>query len=132
MTPTENLYYALGEIAYTIAFADGKVQQEEMDRFSEIVRNGLNKGKLSYDLSGIVFELLRKERQDADTAYEWAMHELKLNSHYLSPDMKEAFIYTVDAVSEAFPPITDRERVFLKKFKEEFALLKGDAAYYAR
>jgi len=132
MTPTENLYYALGEIAYTIAFADGKVQQEEMDRFSELVKNGLLRGNLSYDISGIVFELLRKERQDADTTYEWAIHELKLNSHYLTPTMKQAFIDTINAVSEAFPPVTVREQTFLRKFKEEIEPLKGDSAYYDR
>ena len=85
MTPTENLYYALGEIAYTIAFADGKVQREEMDRFSEIVKNGLQSGTPSYDISAIVFELLRRERHDVDTTYEWAMRELNNNSHYLTP-----------------------------------------------
>ena len=132
MTPTENLYYALGEIAYTIAFADGKVQREEMDRFSEIVKSGLQSGTNSYDIAGIVFELLRKERHDADTTYEWAMREFNNNSHYLSPEMKQSFLDTLDAVSKAFPPVTSKEEALLESFKRDIALLKGDPAYYAR
>ena len=132
MSPTENLYYALGEIAYTIAFADGKVQREEMERFEEIVKNGLQDGHPSYDISGIVFELLRKERHDVDTAYEWAIRELKNNSHYLSPEMKQAFITTMDAVSEAFPPVTVKESTLLANFKKDMALLNGDPTFYRK
>lgn len=132
MTPTENLYYALGEIAYTIAFADGKVQREEMDRFSEIVNSGLQAGKPAYDISGIVFELLRKERHDVDTTYEWAMRELNNNSHYLTPEMKQAFLDTIKAVSEAFPPVGIKEKNLLENFKRDIAPLKGDPAYYSK
>src|SRR6185436_16813027 len=36
MSPIENLYYAMGELAYSVASADGRVQPEERKKFSDI------------------------------------------------------------------------------------------------
>ena len=37
MNSTENLHYAIGELAYAVACADGIVQKEERQKFHDIV-----------------------------------------------------------------------------------------------
>lgn len=132
MTPIENLYYAIGELAYAVAFSDGKVQQEERDKFHAIVSSGLNNQQENFDISDIVFKILDKDKVASSTVYEWAMKEIKINSHYLSPKLKHTFITTMEKVAEVFPPITDEEMNLLQRFKREMVLIEGDPVYYEK
>lgn len=132
MTSIENLYYAIGELAYAVAFSDGKVQMEEREKFHTIVSSGLNNKHVNFDISDIVFQILDKDKVSSSTAYEWAMKEIKINSHYLSPELKRTFITTMEKVAEAFPPITIEELNMLLRFKKEIMLVEGDPVYFEK
>ena len=87
MTPLQNLHLAIGELAYAIAKADGAIQKEERKKFHDIVAAELRCKDFDFDISDIIFQILEKDKySDANTSYEWAMKEIKLNS--------EHFIYT--------------------------------------
>ena len=58
MTPLQSLYYAMGEIAYAVASADGEVQKEERLRFHSIVAAELRCDHYGFDISGIVFQIM--------------------------------------------------------------------------
>ena len=129
MTPLENLHYALGELAYAIAFADGEVQTEEQSKFTEFIQSQLA-GNPYVDIAGIIFKLLERKKGNSETAYDWAMNEVRLNSHYLSPELKNRFITILEKVAEAFPPVTKSEKDLLNRFKSDIAPLHGDPVYY--
>ena len=38
---------------------------------------------------------------DSETTYNWAMKEIRTNSHYLSPEMKETFIRVMEKIAKA-------------------------------
>lgn len=130
MTPLQNLHYALGEIAYAVASVDGKVQKEERQRFHDIMNAETSGHDLDFDFSDIIFTILDKDKQSAETTYNWAMDQIKLNSHYLSPALKESFLKIIDQIAEAFPPVTDSEKGLIARFKKDLEPLKGDPAYY--
>ena len=132
MTPIENLHYAIGELAYAIAFSDGKVQKEEREKFQTIVTTGLNNKHVNFDISDIVFQILEKDKVSSNTVYDWAIKEIKTNSHYLSPELKRTFITTMENVAEAFPPITRDEINLLQRFKKEIVSIEGDPVYYEK
>lgn len=132
MTPFENLYYAIGEMAYAIARADGMLQREEKEKFSKIVAAGLRAGNHCFDISGIIFKLMDRDIYSSEVTYESAMKQIKLNSHYLSPEMKNTFMHTLEKVAKAYPPVTVEEKRMLDQFKKDMEPLVGDPVFYNR
>lgn len=130
MTPIENLHYAIGELAYAIAKADGKIQKAESEKFKNIVAAELRCKDYNFDIADIIFQLMQKDGMDTETTYKWAMKEIRTNSHYLSPQMKETFIKVMKKVAEAFAPVSPKEQLVLDNFFTEIAGIHGDPVYY--
>lgn len=130
MTPTENLHYAIGEIAYAIARADGKVQKEEREKFHDIVAAELRMKDQAFNISDIIFKIMDKDKTSTKDAYNWAIEQIKVNSHYLSPQLKQTFIRVLEKVAKAYAPVTIDETDLIQKFKVDITPLKGDPIYY--
>lgn len=131
MTPQQNLHSAIGELGYAIAHADGAIQKEEYKKIHDIVAPELRCKDYDFDISDIIFQILDKDKYiDTQISYDWAMKEIRLNSHYLSPQLKETFIKVLEKVAKAYPLVTDSEMSLLKKFKKDIGYLKGDPVYY--
>lgn len=131
MTSLQNLHSAIGELAYAIARADGAIQKEERKKFHDIVAAELRCKDYNFDISDIIFQILNRDKFiDTKTSYDWAMKEIRLNSHYLSPQLKETFVKVIEKVAKAYPPFTPEEMNLLERFKKDIAPLKGDPVYY--
>jgi len=131
MTSLENLHYALGEIAYAIAAIDGKVQKEERQKFHDIIAAEIRSKDYDFDVSSIIFQILDKDKQfDTEMMYNNVMQTIKVNSHYLSPNLKATFIIVMEKIAKAFPPVTDTERNLLERFKTDIASINGDPVFY--
>jgi uncharacterized tellurite resistance protein B-like protein len=131
MTPTENLHYAIGQLAYAIAKADGQVQKQEREKFARIIAAELRMHDEDFNVSDIIFKIIEDEKiVSAKDAYEWAMAQIRTNSHYLSPKLKETFIKVMEKVAKSYPPVTIDEMEILEKFKKEIATIHGDPVYY--
>jgi uncharacterized tellurite resistance protein B-like protein len=130
MSPVENLHYAIGQLAFAVAFADGKVQREERERFQLIVVNELKGKDYGFNVSDIVFQILEKDKVDSDTIYDWAMKEIRTNSHYLSPELKEKFLRVMEKVAAAYPPVTSDENSIISRFVKDIAGINGDPVFY--
>ena len=130
MRPKENLHYAIGQLAYAVARADGEVQKEERQRFADIITTELA-GDEDFNISGIIFQVLDKEESiSTEDAYDWAMNQIRINSHYLSPELKQKFIMIMEKVAKAYPPVTVREMLLLDRFRKDIAPIHADPVYY--
>ncbi len=116
MTPSENIYMATGELAYAIAKADGTIQREEKEKFEEILQDEFKDRIGTSNHAAIIFQILQKENLSADHAYRAALHELNINSHYLSAEMKEHIVHVIERVAKAFPPKIHEESILIRKF----------------
>ena len=132
MTPLENLHYVIGELAYAVARADGIVQKEERKKFHDIVAAELRCKDYAFDISDIIFQMMDKDKTDSATTYKWAMEQIRLNSHYLSPQLKETFICVMEKVAKAFLPVTRSEQGLIDKFKKEIAGINGDPVFFEK
>ncbi|MEI8136023.1 MAG: TerB family tellurite resistance protein [Bacteroidota bacterium] len=130
MTPTENLHYAIGELAYAVARADGEVQKEEREKFHSIVAAELRCKDYAFDISDIIFQVMDKDKTSTKDAYDWAMKQIRTNSHYLSPKLKATFIAVMEKVAMAYKPVTIDEMLLIEKFKKDIKPLHGDPIYY--
>jgi uncharacterized tellurite resistance protein B-like protein len=130
MTPIENLHYAIGQLAYAVAKADGEIQKEEMNKFANIVAAELRMNDPAFDVSDIIFQIMNKDKvMSAENAYSFAMEQIRMNSHYLTPQLKDTFINVMMKVAKAFPPITQNETSLIDKFRQEIKDLNGDPVY---
>lgn len=133
MTPIQDLHSAIGELAYAIARADGTIQMEERKKFHDIVAAEMRCKHYDFDISEIIFKVLDKDKYiDTQTSYDWAMKTIRLNSHYLSPELKETFIKVMEKIAKAYAPVTINEMDLVAQFKNDIAPLKGDPVYYEK
>jgi hypothetical protein len=130
MGPVESIFYAIGEIVFAVAAADGKVQLEEKKQLEKIVAEELKNHHYDYDVSHIIFQILDRQHRTPVESYEWGMKEIRLYSHYLSPALKAVCLNMMEKVAAAFPGGDKEENEVLKKFKEDIAPLHGDPVYY--
>ena len=120
MDGTERLYYALGELAYAVAKADGKVNQEERKKLHDIVVKEAKCHNDLYNISEIIFHIHQKERIfSVEDVYNFAMKEIKLCSNYLTEDMKVEFIAVLEKVARAFDSVTSGEKSVIERFRQD-------------
>ncbi len=129
MTPTENLYYALGEMAYAIAMADGRIQNDEAKKFHSILESELKVDVDSLSVADIIFHIMEKDHVDAETAYTNAINQMKLNSQYLSAQMKLSFLHVAEKVAKAFPPPLRSEKNMIVRFRKDISEIEGDPVF---
>ncbi len=118
MDAKETLYYALGELAYSVAMADGEVQLEEGKKVHDLLVEEAQKRNFEYDITEIIFKILEKQKLDMATTLAWAKKEMELGSHKLTDDLKKEFIAFVEGVAKAYPPYTEKERAVVEEFRD--------------
>ena len=129
MGPVQNLYYALGEVTYAISKADGAIEKKDKKKLNDILVEEFNKKSLGFDPAAIIFHILEKDRMDATIAYNWAIKEIKSNSHYVNEEMKAHFIHVLQRVTKAFPPLTTKEQFLIDSFINEVSSIKGVSVF---
>ena len=130
MTPTENLYYALGEMLYALAASDGKLQQKEKQNLHQILTKEFLPHHPPIDCAEIIFKMFEKDHTTVRDAVRSAKHQFELNSHYLSPQLKRHFIKIMQEVAHVHPPVTEDEQKLVNDFQAFLTELKGDAVFY--
>ena len=121
----ELIYYALGEMAYAVAKADGKVQVEERDKIHRIVMEETAHHNLDFDLAEIIFHILNKDDTDTKTSYDWAMAEFERHKQHLTKDLAIDFVAVVEKVALAFDSYTNKEKELVERFRKELGGLVG-------
>ncbi len=121
MEPLENLYYALGELVYALAKADGAIQPEEKTKLHQIVQAEIEAHHPGMDVSEIIFSILEKDNMSLESTYSYAIKEMKKNSYYLSDELKELFVRVLEKVALAFPPYEEPEKALIERFKKDLA-----------
>jgi uncharacterized tellurite resistance protein B-like protein len=126
MTPVENLHYAIGELAIAVALADGEIQKEERDQFHKLVETELRNKYYAFDISDIIFKVMDKQQVSSTSdAYNSALKEIKMNSHYLSPELKATFIKVMEKVANAYKPVT-LKKILLLYMETQFIIVSNE------
>jgi hypothetical protein len=73
---------------------------------------------------------LDKEGLETNIAYEWAMREMRLNSHYLSPALKKTFLSVMEKVAQTFHTVTEVGPNIVDRFRKDLKSIHGDPIYY--
>ncbi len=123
MEGKQHLYYALGQLAYAVAKADGEIQHEEKEQLHKIVTAEVEHHDIDFDYADIIFHILKKDKKDLETTYNWAIHSMKLGKHYFTDELKQQFVNIIKKVAQAFPPITVQEKEIIDRFRRDLAAI---------
>lgn len=127
MDSKQQLFYALGELAYAMASADGKLQNEEKKTFEKIVSEHKAWHAGDFDYAAVIFRIMEKDKTDMETAYTFAMKEMELNKHHLTAQMINSFKEILARVAEAFPPVAINEKELLQRFNSDIKKIGAHA-----
>ncbi len=126
MDASEKLYYALGQLCYVMACADGEIQTEERDRLEDLVQEKSRAGHIDSAYTKIIFLVLQKEEQDSKTVYKMAMKTLEGLHYFFNDDLKARFLMVLKEIAEAFPPNTTDETSLYHEIKTKFESLSKE------
>ena len=125
MNAEELIFYGLGEVIYSIAKADGKVQEEEIKAMKEIVDDHLERHEFNIDYSSIIFEILRRDNiLTSKDCYSDGMKNINLGGNHFTPELKEDFLKIVEKIAESFPPNTNEEQDIITRFTIDLEKVK--------
>lgn len=119
MTPKEILHYAIGELAYAMAAADGEVQKEERQKFHDIVRQAVENERHAADFSVFMFQMTDKQNTEVKSAYNRAIAFIKQNGSHFTPELRRITLSVMKQVALAFPPLTDQEKKLIARFEKD-------------
>lgn len=119
MDAKQSLFYGLGQIAYAVAQADGKVQREEREKLNSMLKHEIKNIDADFDYTDIIFQLLDKEHIDFETSYKWGIDSMKLGSHKMTNELKWSFLDLICKVAEAYPPSTKNELELVSRFTKD-------------
>jgi hypothetical protein len=106
MDAKELIYYGFGQIIFSLALSDGKVQREEVESLNSILGEWLTKINLiEMDVAGIIFKLQNSENTfTASDSFEMGIKNIKLGDNHLTPQLLKNFTIILNNIAEAFPP----------------------------
>lgn len=123
MRPVEKLHYALGEIAYVMAWSDKKISIRDIERFMDVLTEDLETNTDNFDLLGTMFSSITGDKKDVITTYYEAMNQIRKNSQHLDYKLKISFINTLERVERTYAPFTLLHQPFsiIDQFKNDIA-----------
>jgi hypothetical protein len=119
MTPEEKIFYAFGHLAYSIAIADGMVQNEERITLEDLLCKEFSKEEWEAGYPKIIFMLLNEDKKDKYAALRFAVEEIEKFQSWMTDDLRIKFKKIARHIANATPPITNQELDVLWKFEGE-------------
>lgn len=121
MDAKELIYYGFGQIIFSLALSDGKVQNEEIESLNTILEKAHNDNLIEMDLAGIIFKLQNSENTfTASDSFEMGIKNIKLGDNHLTPQLLKNFTIILNNIAEAFPPKTKEELSIVDQFENSF------------
>ncbi|HYG51997.1 MAG TPA: hypothetical protein VD905_13895 [Flavobacteriales bacterium] len=124
MDAKQHLFYGLGQVAYAVAQADGKIQRQEREKLHDMLTDEFTKIDTDYGYADIIFQLLEKEHMDFEHSYKWGIDAIKLGSHKLNSKLKWDFTDILFKVAAAYPPSTRSEEEIIFRFIKDIKGLR--------
>jgi uncharacterized tellurite resistance protein B-like protein len=121
----QNIFYALGILAYALAKSDGDIQDVEKERLFEMVKKEMNHD-IDFQYAEIIFQLLERDEFGFEKTYQWAMKELQKGRHYLSPEIKRKMVHTLKQIAMAFNKFSSEESSFINRFEVDLENIGSD------
>ena len=115
------LIEALAALAYSIAKADGDIQNTEKRRFKNIIREEFQEDSWVAEQR---FELLDSAiTPSLESAYKAALKEIKTYDNLFDLEMSQKFLRVIEKIADAFGGTDKEETDLIERMKSDFQKL---------
>jgi len=115
------LVQALAELAYSIALADGELEEKEKKAFNEIIESEL--GKSAWSAKNRFAILEERISPNIEQSYKFAMFAIKTNKKDFTSDLKRKYINVIERVASSVEGLRKEERDLIKRFRKDIDLI---------
>ena len=115
------LVQALAELAYSIALADGELEESEKKAFNEIIDSEL--GKSAWSAKNRFAILEERIAPNIEQSYKFAMFAIKTNKQDFSPELKQKFINVIQRIGESVEGLRSEEKELIERFKKDIEFI---------
>ncbi len=127
----KNFYKELGQLLYSVAYADGTVRKQEVEALREFILKDLLPIEFSHDSSGMnhafytqfEFEELAEKKTPPQLVFLNFHQYLKDHAAQIDAVRKEAIVKSVEKVAAAYKGINKTEQELIDTLKTEIAKL---------
>jgi hypothetical protein len=125
MDAKEMIYYGFGQVIFSLALSDGKIQREEIESLNKILEMAHKDNLIEMDVAGIIFKLQNSENTfTAQESFDMGIKNIKLGDNHLTSRLLKNFITILNSIAEAFPPKTNEELSIVNRFENSFKYIK--------
>jgi len=111
------LIQALAELAYSIALADGELQEGEREAFFQVIEEELQNDSW---WAKNRFKLLEQGvYPNIEESYKFAMFVIQTNKSDFDNEMKKKFINVITKVAESVDGLDPKEKELIERFKKD-------------
>lgn len=125
----KDFYIHLGKLLYSVAMADGEVQDEEMQELYKLViselsdENMFDQEEVNVFHTEFEFEELMDKKANKDEAFGAFIKYFDENYKSFTPQMTKVTIYAVEQIAKAFDGIVEEEQDMINKLKGRLKVL---------
>ncbi|MFN6946460.1 MAG: TerB family tellurite resistance protein [Cytophagaceae bacterium] len=117
----QNIYIAMGSLAYAIAKADGEIQDDEKETIRSLAQKEFELSDVNNEWINTMFTNLKDHDISLEEAYRYALDTLEANRFEYDFDdaMKKKCLRFMEHVAESFDGVSLEERLIINRFKED-------------
>lgn len=117
----QNIYVAMGSLAYAVAKADGQVHPEEKATIKKIAQEVLFSEDISNDYIDKMFETMERENISVTDAYNYALDILEANKYEYDfyDSTKRKCLQFMEIIADAFQGTSTKELDVITRFKRD-------------
>ncbi len=112
--PIQDLYIGLGNLLYTLAKADGRLQPEERTTIEKLLHQDKN-GEIALN----AFQLRETFNSSLEEAYGFALRRFTENRKDFNAETRKKFVSILQQVALAASGISDKEKDILKRCRRD-------------
>ena len=117
MSKKVDLEQALAELVYSIALADGVLDDREMEAFEEMIEQELK--DQAAEIKNRFLLLKGRSSPNVESAYKQAMYAIKQHKENFSEELKEKYYRIIKKVAGSVKGLRVEERQLLERFKND-------------
>lgn len=115
------LVQALAELSYSIALADGELEEKEKVAFTEIIESEL--GKSAWSAKNRFAILEERISPNIEQSYKFAMFAIKTNKKDFNDELKQKYINVIERIANSVDGLRNEEKELIERFKRDIELI---------
>lgn len=120
MEKREYLFYGFGQVCYSLAMSDGKVQKSEHDDLIKLLKDEFEVLDIDFDVLEISFELMFRDGiENSEEAYKHGIKNIETGKTFITPELTANFNRILMNVADSYKGVDPDEMNIIRTFNKD-------------